>query len=425
LSKKKIAAVIGLGYVGLPLLHLITKKKIRCIGFDIDKSKIRSLKIKKSYISDIPNAQLKIFNSNQFYTMDEISNIRKAHYIIFCLPTPLTKNNKPDMSIIINAFNKAKKFLRKGQTIILESTVYPGATREIFSKYLSKKFSLGINFFLCYSSERINPGQIYKKKYKYFLHNTPKVIGGFNQSSLKKIYNLYKTIFTNLHITKSMEIAEMSKLVENSYRSVNIGLVNELKIICHKLKIDIHEVLDAAKTKPFGFNAFYPGPGVGGHCIPIDPVFVNWIAKKNGVRAKFVSSAREMNLNVTKWVINQIFNKAPKIKSKKQKSKIFIVGLAYKADVNDIRESPSIKIFKALLKKNNIVDFNDSRINKIKLFKKTYYSKPIIECSNYDYTVICTNHSDLNKKVLLNKSKKIFDTRNVFKKLNLSKIIRV
>ena len=425
LFRKKIVAVVGLGYVGLPILHLIKKRGFNCIGFDIDKSKIKNLKIKKSYISDLSNKQLKIFSSSQFYDMEEISNIKKANYIIFCLPTPLTKNNQPDMSVIRDAFNRTKKFLKKEQTIILESTVYPGATREIFSQYLLKKFTLGKNFFLGYSSERINPGQLYKKQYKYFLYNTPKVISGFNQGSLKKIYNLYKIIFKNLCVTKSMEIAEMSKLVENSYRSVNIGLANELKIICHKLKIDIHEVLDAAKTKPFGFNAFYPGPGVGGHCIPIDPVFVNWIAKKNGVKAEFVESARNMNLNVTKWVINQIFKKAPKIKNKNQKVKILIVGLAYKADVNDIRESPAIKIFKVLLKKNNIVDFNDSKINKIKLFKKTYYSKPISSCSNYNYIVICTNHSDLNKKVLLKKSKKIFDTRNVFKKQSLNKIIKI
>lgn len=425
MSKKKIVAVIGLGYVGLPILHLLTKRRVNCIGFDVDKSKINSLKIKKSYIPDITNKQLEIFSRKQFYDMNEISNIKKADYIIFCLPTPLTRNNQPDMSIIGDAFNRIKKFLKKNQTIILESTVYPGATKKIFFSFLSKKFSIGKNFFLCYSSERINPGQRYKKKYKFFLHNTPKVISGYDQASLKKINDLYKNIFKNVHLAKSMEIAEMSKLVENSYRSVNIGLINELKIICHKLNIDIHEVLDAAKTKPFGFNAFYPGPGVGGHCIPIDPVFVNWIAKKNGVRAKFVSSARDMNLNVTKWVVDQIYKKAPKIKNKSKNTKILIVGLAYKADVNDIRESPGIKIFKSLLNKNNIVDFNDSKINKITLSKKTYYSKPIESCAKYDYVVICTNHSDLNKKVLLKKSKKIFDTRNVFGKINLKKIIKL
>ena len=423
--KKNIVAVIGLGYVGLPILHLMKKIGLNCIGFDKNFSRIESLKSKKSYISDISNKQLKIFKENQFFNMQEIKYIKKADYIIFCLPTPLKKNNTPDMSIIKSAFQSSREYLRKGQTIILESTVYPGATKEIFYRYLSKKFKLGKNFFLCYSSERINPGQNFKKNYKFFLHNTPKVISGIDLASLKKIEFLYKKIFKILHKTKSVEIAEMSKLVENSYRSVNIGLVNELKMICHKLKLDIHEVLAASKTKPFGFNAFYPGPGVGGHCIPIDPVFLSWVSKKNGMKAKFVSSARKMNLDVTNWVIKQIFDYAENIQNKSIKTKILIIGIAYKPDVNDMRESPSIKIFKRLMGRNNIVDFHDTKIKEFKINSKIHFSKPVENCFKYDYVIICTNHSNLDKKTLLKKSKIIFDTRNVYENIYSKKIIRI
>ena len=251
------------------------------------------------------------------------------------------------------------------------------------------------------------------------------MISGFDPQSLKKIYNLYKIFFNSLHKTSTIEIAEMSKLLENSYRAVNIGLVNELKILCHKLRIDIHQVLSAAKTKPFGFNSFSPGPGVGGHCIPIDPVFINWVAKKNSLKTTFISSARAMNLKVTKWVIDEILNKAPKIKNKKLNMKILIVGLAYKADVNDTRESPSLKIFGALSKYNNSIDFHDNKINKIKLLGKIHYSKPLKTCSTYDYVIICTNHSYLNKNLLLKKSKIVFDTRNLFENLKSKKIIRL
>ena len=425
MSIDRKVAVIGLGYVGLPLLHLLTKKKINCFGFDIDQRKIELLKKGKSYISDIQNKDLKILNKNNLFNMNEIQNVNKVDYIVICLPTPLAKNHQPDMSIIINAFNKLKKYIKKQQTIILESTVYPGATREIFCDYLSVKFNLGKNIFLGYSSERISPGQTDRKIYKYFLENTPKVISGFNEKSLKKIYQLYREIFEKIYKAKSLEIAEMSKLVENSYRSVNIGLANELKTICHKLKIDIYQVIATAGTKPFGFNRFYPGPGVGGHCIPIDPIFFKWIAKKNGINAKFISLARSTNLNITKWVINQIFKQDPKIQSTKHKIKILLIGIAYKPDVNDTRESPSIKIYKSLIKFNNVVHYNDSKIPKIKLLNKTLFSTPLNRVKNYDYVIIGTDHSDLNKNMILKNSKKIFDTRGLFREVNSKKIIKI
>ena len=329
------------------MLHLLSKKKINTYGFDIDKSKIDLLKSNVSYISDLKSKELNFINKKNLFTMSNLEKIKDSQYLIICLPTPFTKK-KPDISKIKSAFKKITPYLKKNQTIILESTVYPGATKEIFYSYLSKKFNLGNDFFLGYSPERISPGQTNRKIFKYFLENTPKVISGFNLKSLNKVNFLYKNIFSNLCKAESLEIAEMSKLVENSYRSVNIGLVNELKIICKKLNLDINKVIEIAGTKPFGFNKFYPGPGVGGHCIPIDPLFLNWIANKNRTKSRFINLARLTNLNITNWVIKQIFKKKPKYKLKKYQKKILIIGIAYKPDVNDIRESPSIKIFNSV-----------------------------------------------------------------------------
>ncbi len=407
------------------MLHLLSQKKINCYGFDIDKIKIKDLKKNTSYISDLTNANLKIINKKKIFSMNEIENINKVDYIISCLPTPLNKHKAPDMSLIKNAFNKVKKFLKKNQTIILESTVYPGATKDIFFNYLNKKFNVGKNFFLCYSSERISPGQIDKKEYKFFLHNTTKVISGFNYKSEKKINYLYKKIFKKLYLAKSLEIAEMSKLLENSYRSVNIGLVNELKIICNKLNLNIHEVLETSKTKPFGFSAFYPGPGVGGHCIPIDPVFINWIAKKNGARANFINLARKTNIGISDWVIKEIIKREEKIKNKKVVKKILIIGMAYKKDVNDTRESPSLKIYKKLNNFNNKIDFHDDKVKQITINKKVLFSKPLKNCSKYDYVILCTAHSNLNKKKLLKYSKKIFDTRGIFAEKDYNKVVQL
>ena len=418
------ASVIGLGYVGLPILHLLSKKKINTYGFDIEKSKIDLLKSNVSYISDLKSKELNIINKKNLFTMSNLEKIKDSQYLIICLPTPFT-NKKPDISKIKSAFKKITPYLKKNQTIILESTVYPGATKEIFYSYLSKKFDLGNNFFLGYSPERISPGQTDKKKFKYFLENTPKVISGYNLKSLNKVNSLYKNIFSNLCEAESLEIAEMSKLVENSYRSVNIGLVNELKIICKKLKLDINKIIETAGTKPFGYNKFYPGPGVGGHCIPIDPLFLNWIANRNGARSKFINLARLTNVRITNWVIDQIFKESPQLKSLKISRKILIIGLAYKADVNDTRESPSLKIFKTLKYHNNIVDYHDEKIPKIKILNKYINSVSLDKIKNYDCVIIATDHSNLKKNFIFKNAKKIFDTRGVYSKYNNKKLIKL
>ena len=329
------------------------------------------------------------------------------------------------MSIIKDAFKSIRPYLRAYQTIILESTVYPGATKDIFKKELSKRFDLGKNFFLCYSPERINPGQKNKTGYKYFFENTTKVISGYNLQSLKKIKKIYDVLFKTTFTAKSLEIAEMSKLVENAYRSVNIGLVNELKMICNNLKLNIHNVQDVASSKPFGFTKFTPGPGVGGHCIPIDPIFIDWIARKNKSKASFISLARTTNLRVTSWILRNIYKKMPGVKNSKTKKKILIVGIAYKPNVNDIRESSGIEIFKKIKKLNNQVEYLDNKIDSINIWGKKYSSKNNKDYKKYDAVIICTAHDGLNKKELYKKSKLIFDTRGIFKDYSSKKIIQL
>ena len=328
------------------------------------------------------------------------------------------------MSHIEKAFKIFLPFLRKGQTIILESSVYPGATRKIFYSRLAKKFKLGKNFFLTYSPERIDPGK--SKAYKKTkLENIPKLISGYTPNCLKKIKNIYLRAFKQLCECESLEIAEFAKLFENTYRSVNISLVNEIKMFASKMNINFHNVIDAASSKPFGFTKFVPGPGTGGHCIPIDPIFISWTAKKYKFRTKFIELSSDINNTIVDWTIIKIKNFLKKIKNKK---KILLLGLAYKKDINDIRESASVKIYKKIrLIKNTTVDFYDSYIKSIMINKKSIDSIDINykKLKEYDCVVVLTDHSNLDYNLIKKYSKKIIDTRGVFKFSSSDKILHI
>ena len=353
--------------------------------------------------------------------MNSISVIKKCDYIIICLPTPLNKD-KPDMSFIKKAFNSIFKYLRKNQTLILESSVYPGATKDIFLEKLSKKFSLGRNFYLAYSPERIDPGQKDLTPYR----EITKLVSGYSKNCEHKIVNLYKLIFKKIYLTKSMEIAEFAKLFENTYRSVNIGLVNEIKILSNKMGIDMNEIITAASTKPFGFTPFKPGPGMGGHCIPIDPVFISWIGKKYNFRTRFIDLGSKINKYVTNWTYQKIIQHNPDLKKKS----FLIIGAAYKKNINDCRESPSLEIIQKILQKKIFkVDYFDPYIPKIKLKNKKIL-KSIEKLSGkilnkYDYVVILTDHDALNYNLILKNSKIIFDTRGVYESIINKKIIKL
>ena len=417
-SKKKIG-IIGLGYVGLPL-YLLISKKYETFGFDLNEEKIDLLKKNKSYISDISNNELKRLKKQNILSMDKIKNISKCDYIIFCLPTPL-KNNAPDLTFIISAFNRMFKHLKKNQTIILESTVFTGATSEIFVKKLNKKFKIGRNFYLGYSPERIDPGKdAINQKLEY--KNITKLVSGYSEKCKTKIIDLYKNIFRNIYSCKSIEIAETAKIFENIFRAVNIAVVNEMKMITHKLKLNIHDVVDAAASKPFGFRKFVPGPGVGGHCIPVDPIFMSWLAKRKKQETKFINLSTVINHNVTSWTLKKINQTLPK----KKKLKCLLLGIAYKKDINDYRESPSLKIFEKLkLKKNFSIEVYDTYIKSFKIKNKIYATRKVNNFKKYDCVILLTDHSNFNYKKILNQSKLIFDTRGVFKNEKKNKIIHL
>lgn len=419
-KKKDIIGIIGLGYVGVPLLLLINKK-FSVYGFDIDQEKIDLLKRNKSYISDISNREIISINKDQIFNIKKyVKKISDCKYIIICLPTPLKKNN-PDMSYIKKTLEMTFPYLVKNQTIILESSVYPGATEDIFVKKISSKFKIGKNFFLTYSPERIDPGKKTKLK-KTALYKINKLISGYTKNCEKRIYNLYKHIFQNIHLCKSIKVAETSKIFENTFRAVNIGLVNEMKILTNKMKINIHDVVESAGTKPFGFKKFAPGPGVGGHCIPIDPIFMKWAANKYNYKTKLIDLGAKLNLEVTDWITKKIYN----LIKKKKKTKCLILGVAYKPNINDVRESPSLKILKKLNSiKNCEVNFIDPYVPNIEINNKTYQSVKIKNFKEYDLVILCTDHDKFNYKKILKESKIIIDTRGKFKDINLNKIIHL
>ena len=423
LIMKYSAAVIGLGYVGLPLAVLLKKKKVKIFGFDSNIEVVKKIKSGKSYISDLSNKEVSVLKNENIYSLKDIYLISKVDFIIICLPTPL-KNKKPDMQHIEKSLKLILPYLKKGQTIILESSIYPGATRKIFLKDLSKKFELGRNFFLTYSPERIDPGKSNKYK-KTTLENIPKLISGFSPNCLKKIKNFYGKVFKQLHECESLEIAEFAKLFENTYRSVNISLVNEIKMFASKMNINFHNVIDAAATKPFGFTKFIPGPGTGGHCIPIDPIFISWTAKKYNFKTKFIDLSANINQQIALWTVNKIKNYLKRIK---QNKKILILGVTYKQDVNDLRESASIKILKKIKGFNKtLVEFYDPFVKEIRINGKIMKSINLKyqRVKNYDSVIILTNHSNINYNLIYKYSKKIIDTRGVFKKKTSNKVFHI
>lgn len=424
LKERKISiGVIGLGYVGLPLSILFAKKNFKLIGFDLDKKKIKFINKGISYIDRISHKEIKNLKKNNFFT-SKFDQIKNCDFIIICVPTPLNKKLEPDCSFIEKTFSLIKDKLRVGQTIILESTSYPGTTRELILNKLNKKFKVGDNFFVGFSPERINPGFNEKN-----IHLTPKVVSGSTKNCTDVVSNFYKKFFSKIHICKDLETAEFSKLLENVYRSVNIGFINEMKLIADKMKLDIFKILDASETKSFGFKRFDPGPGIGGHCIPIDPLYLYWKANELGIKANFIKLASDTNLKIIKFIENKILKVIQKKKIKKNQSKILILGLAYKKNIDDLRESASIRLIKTLNKKNiKNVYFSEPHIKKttvipnFKLNKKNIKITPI-NLRKFDVTVLMTDHDIFDYDLIYKNSKIIIDTRGRYNS-DEDKIIR-
>ena len=411
--------IFGLGYVGLKLfLHLI-KKKYFVKGFDIDKEKINILRKSKSPISYIKDEDIKKYIKKDFL-IKNFHSIKEVDIIILCLPTPLSNSNIPDLSSIKNCMKKIKNYLNTNQLLILESTSYPGTTKEIIKPYIeSKEFEIGKNFFIGYSPERENPGSSFK------FNKITKVCSGITNNCGKLCQFFYSQIVDKTILAKSTDYAEFSKLYENIYRSVNIGFVNEMKIISNKMGYDIFEIIRLASTKPYGFKTFFPGPGIGGHCIPIDPYYLSWKAKKFGIKTKFIELASKINIETTNWVFKKIIKKINK------KSKILLFGIAYKKNINDLRESAGIKIMKKFLENGYSIDYTDKYIPKVNIninkIKKKIYS--INNYSNnlkkYDCIILCADHDYFNYKKILISDKLIFDTRGRFKHYTKKNIINL
>lgn len=435
-QKKAVIGIVGLGYVGLPLALEYAIKGFKTIGFDIDESKIPVLNAGKSYIKHIKADKIKkTVDNKKFIATSDFSRLPEADAIIICVPTPLNEHREPDITYIENSGKVIAQYLRAGQFVSLESSTYPGTTEEILlpmfvnapftqsaenngkaSKVKINPFVVGKDFFLAFSPEREDPNNP-----KYSTATIPKVVGGVTPNCLKVALAIYNQVIVKTVPVSSPRAAEATKLLENIYRSINIALVNELKMVFERMNIDVWEVIDAAATKPFGFQAFYPGPGLGGHCIPIDPFYLTWKAREFEISTKFIELAGEINTFMPYYVIEKAAEVLNKFKKSLNGSKVLILGASYKKDIDDMRESPSLKLIEILREKGAEVDYNDPYVAKLPKTRKYNYHMDSVELSkknltSYDLVLLSTDHTDYNYKFINANSKLILDTRNAFER---------
>ena len=417
MAKQKIecsVGIIGLGYVGLPLAREFCAGGANVIGFDINETNVKRINSGKSPLKHIPHQQIKdMVKSGQFKATTRMADISKPDAILICVPTPLTENREPDMSYVEQTCQTISKYLRKGQLIVLESTTYPGTTKDLMLPILEESgLKAGKDFYLAYSPEREDPGN------KSFQTSTiPKVVGGYNKESLKKAIEVYNYAIEELVPVDSCEIAEAAKILENTYRCINIAMVNELKKLFDRMGIDVWEVIRAASTKPFGFQAFYPGPGLGGHCIPIDPFYLTWKARQYGMPTRFIELAGEINTDMPAYVVTRTMDALNNRKKSINGSKILILGMAYKKDIDDVRESPSLELVELLREKGAKVDYNDPYIpqtHKMRKYDLKMKSKKLSPAmlQAYDCVLIATAHSDYDYQMIVDNTDLVVDTRN-------------
>jgi UDP-N-acetyl-D-glucosamine dehydrogenase len=426
--KKRTAkiAIIGLGYVGLPIALEFSRAGFKVFGLDTNEKRIKGLLNKCSYILDISSQEIrKALNRKNFFPTSDYKVLKEVDIIIICVPTPLRKRKMPNISYIIKASRSISKYLKKAGLVIVESTTYPGTTRDVILPILSKGGLVeGRDFFLAFSPERIDPGNE-----RYTLANIPKVVGGISKKAGELSRDIYSKIIKKVVMVSSAETAEIIKLLENSFRIVNIGLINEFAMLCNKLKIDVWEVVRAAETKPFGFMPFYPGPGIGGHCIPADPLYLSWKARRLGFKTKMIDLASRTNLFMPYYVCQRVEELLSQRGIDISKARILILGVTYKRDVNDLRESPALDIIEILQEKGARVFYCDPfipylRINKINLQASVCTAANIRKS---DLLVLVTDHTKFHYKSLAKNAKLILDTRNVFehKGLKDKKIIKL
>ncbi|CRX38765.1 nucleotide sugar dehydrogenase [Estrella lausannensis] len=414
-QRKARIGIIGLGYVGLPLALTFSEEKFQVIGFDIDKKKVHSINQKQSYIKHINHGRLARFvGDGSFQATDDFSRIQECDAVIICVPTPLDHHLEPDLQYIKTTTETIAPHLKPGTLVSLESTTWPGTTEEIVRPILESKSSLkvGKDLYLCFSPEREDPGNK-----NYSTKSIPKLVGAVDEESLSLSVALYSQAIEHVVPVSSTQVAELAKLFENIFRSVNIALVNELKVICEPMQIDVFEVIRAAGTKPFGFMPFWPGPGLGGHCIPIDPFYLTWKAKEFGIRTRFIELAGEINRSMPKYVVSKVQDCLNFYCKPLKGSKILVLGLSYKADVDDMRESPSLELIRLLESKGARCEYHDPYIPSIGANReyKELEGRTSQELSrDYDCFLLSTAHSVFPKEEILSLSVPIVDTRNFF-----------
>ena len=419
-EKDAVVGIIGLGYVGLPLALQILSHDLKVIGYDSDLKKINSLLERKSYIKTVSDSDLqgKIFE-NFTPTSREI-DLKSVDIFIICVPTPLDKSLSPDLTYILNAREVISKVIQEGSMVSLESTTYPGCTEELLGDFFAENLIIGESVFVGYSPEREDPGNE-----NFSTGNIPKVVSGVTKNCAKLMDDFYSIFITKTVPVSSTKSAEMVKLLENIYRSVNIGLINEMKIIADKFDIDIFEVVDAASTKPFGFNAFYPGPGLGGHCIPVDPFYLSWKAKEYGYNAKFIELSGEINREMPRYILEKTAYVLNESKKSINDSKILIIGISYKKDIDDIRETPATEIFSLLQASGSTINYHDPYVSSFTVNSKNYSSVDLNKenINEADITLIVTNHKNIDYDLIYNYSNAILDTRGQYN-INLEKVYR-
>ncbi len=427
IDRTAVVAVVGLGYVGLPLVVVFGNAGYKVIGIDTDQRKVDQLNQGISYIQDVPTADVKrLVDAGLLTATTDFSALRDVQAVSICVPTPLKKTGDPDLSFIVNATDDLAKNVHKGMVVTLESTTYPGTTRELILPRLSEccELKAGEDFFLAFSPERVDPGRT-----DWTTYNTPKVVGGITADCSEVAATWYQQALKTVIQVSSAEVAEMTKLLENTFRMINIGLVNELAIICNRLGVDVWEVIEAAGTKPFGFMKFTPGPGLGGHCIPIDPLYLSWKMKSLNYNARFIELASEINTNMPRFVVTRVQDALNDLAKPLKGSRILVLGASYKPDIDDLRESPALDVIGLLMAKGAVVEYHDPFIPVLK--HDSWEKKSVADLKKaikeMDCVVIVTNHSQYDYKMILDNAALIVDTRNALGKIGKGnkKVVRL
>lgn len=413
-NKTAKVGVVGLGYVGLPLAVEKAHAGYQTIGFDVQEKKVNMVNEGKNYIGDVVDETLKkLVEDGSLRATTDFSFVKDVDTICICVPTPLDLYKQPDLSYVVSSTKSVAQYLHKGMLVILESTTYPGTTEEVLKPILEESgLKCGEDFFLAFSPERVDPGNK-----QYNTKNTPKVVGGCSEECTEVAAALYRNILEgDIHTVSSPAVAEMEKILENTFRNINIGLANEMAILCNRMGIDVWEVIDAAKTKPYGFMPFYPGPGLGGHCIPLDPFYLEWKAKEYDYHTRLIETSGEINDSMPEFVLDNVMKILNKHKKALNGAKVLLLGVAYKNDIDDYRESPAFKVIELLEKNGADLMVNDPYCPVSKYKDKTYHSvdwKEVIDDS--DIVIITTNHSCYDYEAIVERAKVVYDTRNATK----------